>query len=55
MVQTELAWLSDKLEVLASNGRFRLHAGPFSSDAEARSVASQISRALQLKPFVVLH
>ncbi len=55
MVEAELSWLADKLQVLASNGRFRLHAGPFASDAEARQAASKIAAALQFKPFVVLH
>jgi rare lipoprotein A len=54
MVEVELSWLADKLQVFASNGRFRLHAGPFSSDAEARLAASKIAAALQLKPFVVV-
>lgn len=54
LVETELSWLSDKLEVLSTNGRFRLHAGPFNSDAEARKAANRIAAALRLKPFVVL-
>ena len=54
MVEIELSWLADKLQVLASDGRFRLHAGPFKSDAEARQAASKIAAALQLKPFVVV-
>lgn len=52
LVAHDLAWLADKLSVLRLGDRFRLHAGPFSSEAEARGVASRIASALRLKPFI---
>lgn len=55
LVAHEVDWLASKLQILISDGRFRLHAGPFASDSEARSAAEQIASQLRLKPFVVTH
>lgn len=49
----ELAALTGQLEVLLLNGRFRLHAGPFASESEARSMAVKIADALRFKPMLV--
>ncbi|GAA5173949.1 septal ring lytic transglycosylase RlpA family protein [Niveibacterium umoris] len=49
----ELSALAGQLEVLLLDGRFRLHAGPFASESEARSMAVKISDALRFKPFLV--
>jgi len=54
-VKEQLAWLGSRLEVLAENGRYRLHAGPYDSVEEAQSIAARIAAALKLKPFLVLH
>lgn len=55
LVAHEIDWLASKLQVLVFDGRFRLHAGPFASDGEARSAAERIASQLRLKPFVVVH
>lgn len=52
-VGAELTSLADQLQVLLLDGRFRLHAGPFSSESDARSMASQIARELRFKPFLI--
>lgn len=52
-VKAELAWLGSRLELLAENGRYRLHAGPYASAEEAQSTAIRIAAALKLKPLVV--
>ncbi|MDY0011512.1 MAG: septal ring lytic transglycosylase RlpA family protein [Rhodocyclaceae bacterium] len=52
-VKSELAWLGSRLELLADNGRYRLHAGPYASAEEAQSTAERIAAALKLKPFLV--
>jgi peptidoglycan lytic transglycosylase len=52
-VKEELAWLGARLELLAENGRYRLHAGPYASAEEAQSTAARIAAALKLKPFLV--
>lgn len=55
LVAHEVDWLASRLLILMSDGRFRLHAGPFASDSEARSAAELIASQLRLKPFVVTH
>ena len=52
-VKDELAWLGSRLQLLAENGRYRLHAGPYASAEEAQSTAKRIAAALKLKPFLV--
>ncbi|WP_374511838.1 septal ring lytic transglycosylase RlpA family protein [Niveibacterium sp.] len=52
-VSHEMGSLADQLQVLALDGRFRLHAGPYASESEARSIADRISAALRFKPFVI--
>ncbi|MCX9158543.1 SPOR domain-containing protein [Niveibacterium sp. 24ML] len=52
-VGAELTSLADQLQVLLLDGRFRLHAGPFPSESDARSMASQIARELRFKPFLI--
>jgi peptidoglycan lytic transglycosylase len=54
-VKEELSWLGSRLELLAENGRYRLHAGPYASVEEAQSTANRIAAALKLKPFLVWH
>jgi rare lipoprotein A len=53
-VQREMASLGHRAEVLVDGARFRLHLGPWASEQEARSVAEQVARVLNLQPFVVL-
>jgi rare lipoprotein A len=52
-VQRELAALADRVLLLADGDRFRLHLGPWGSEGEARRVAEQIARTLNLQPFLV--
>ena len=52
-VESELKWLRESVLVLSSEGKYRLHIGPFPSAAEARSMAERIAGTLKLKPFVV--
>jgi peptidoglycan lytic transglycosylase len=54
-VKEELSWLGSRLELLAENGRYRLHAGPYASAEEAQSTANRIAAVLKLKPFLVWH
>lgn len=52
-VESELKWLRESVQVLSSEGKYRLHIGPFASAVEARSMAERIAGTLKLKPFVV--
>ena len=50
----ELAWLGQALRVLAADGLYRLHAGPYRSQEEARPVAERIQAELDFKPLLVV-
>lgn len=53
-VYKELSWLNDAISVLARDGLFRLHVGPYRSQDEARAVAERIGRDLDLKAVVLV-
>jgi rare lipoprotein A len=53
-VTSELAWLTDSIQVLMAGNLWRLHVGPYRSQDDARSVAQRIEAALNLKPLVVV-
>lgn len=54
LVEQEMNVLSNRLEVLAQDGRYRLHLGPFETVDEARRNADRIASVLKLQPFVVM-
>lgn len=49
-LKSQLDWLA--LNVIPRDGLFRVHAGPYSSQSEARQVADRISQALGIRPMV---
>ena len=53
-VYRELAWLSEAIQVDARGAVFRLHLGPYRSQAEARSIADRIQAELKLRPVLVV-
>lgn len=54
LVEQEMKGLADRLEVLAGEGRYRLHLGPFETVDAARRDAERLASALKLQPFVVM-
>jgi rare lipoprotein A len=48
----DLAWLAGQLQVYARDGLFRVLAGPYPSQGEARQAADRISQSMGAKPFV---
>jgi rare lipoprotein A len=50
----ELAWLQETVQVLLSENLWRLHVGPYRSQADARSVAERIEAQLDVKPLLVV-
>ncbi|HMW52356.1 MAG TPA: septal ring lytic transglycosylase RlpA family protein [Rhodocyclaceae bacterium] len=52
-VEHELRSVKETVSLLASDGKYRLHLGPFPSAQEARSMAERIATTLKLKPSVV--
>ncbi|NLF53222.1 MAG: septal ring lytic transglycosylase RlpA family protein [Thauera phenolivorans] len=53
-VHRDATAFAERLELLADGGRYRLHAGPFASEEDARLAAVQLMAALKLKPLVVV-
>ena len=53
-VYRELDWLSNSISVLATDGLFRLHLGPYRTQEEARRTAERIRSELSLQPVLVV-
>ncbi|MEW6668946.1 MAG: septal ring lytic transglycosylase RlpA family protein [Thermodesulfobacteriota bacterium] len=51
-IKAQMAGMVDGLHVYLRDGLFRVHAGPYASDAEARQAADRIAQTLGVRPFV---
>jgi rare lipoprotein A len=52
-MQLQMAGIVDGLHVYARDGLYRVHAGPYPNDSEARQAAERIAQALGVKPFLL--
>ena len=52
-MKTQMEGLGDNLQVFARDGLYRVHAGPYASQLEARQAADRINRVLGVRPVVV--
>jgi rare lipoprotein A len=52
-MKIQVEWLASALHVFSRDGLFRVHAGPYAREVEARQAADRISQALGVKPFVL--
>ena len=52
-MKTQMEGLGDNLQVFARDGLYRVHAGPYASQPEARQAADRISRMLGVRPIVL--
>ena len=52
-MKVQIDWLAAALHVFSRDGLFRVHAGPYPRDAEARRDADRIGQALGFWPFVL--
>jgi len=52
-LQVQVAWLAETVHILARDGLYRVHAGPYASRNEARTAADRISQTLGIKSFVL--
>jgi rare lipoprotein A len=52
-MRVQIEWLATALHVFSGDGLFRVHAGPYPREAEARRDADRISQALGFRPFVL--
>jgi rare lipoprotein A len=53
-LRAEQPWLAAQLQVYLREGLFRIHAGPFSSQNDARQAADRISQSMGVKPMVFI-
>jgi rare lipoprotein A len=51
--KAQLDWLAPQLHVFPRDGLFRIQAGPFASQTEAREAADRISQGLGIKTIVL--
>ena len=52
-LKQQLGWLAARLHVLPRNGLYRVHAGPYTSQAEARHIAERIGDSLGPRPVLL--
>jgi rare lipoprotein A len=51
-LRMQVDWLAAALHVHAKDGLFRVHAGPYANQAEARAAADKLAQALGIKAVV---
>jgi peptidoglycan lytic transglycosylase len=51
-LRVELAWIADRLTLRQQDGLYRVNAGPYPSQTDARKAAQQIAQTLGFKPIV---
>ncbi len=52
-MRAQVDWLAATLHIFTRDGFYRVHAGPYSSQADARASAERINQALGIKPMVL--
>jgi len=52
-MRAQVDWLSSTLHIFSRGGLFRVHAGPYPREVDARQDADRISQALGVRPFVL--
>jgi rare lipoprotein A len=52
-LRMQIEWLAPALHVYPKDGLFRVHAGPYATQAEARAAADRIGQALGIKAMVL--
>jgi rare lipoprotein A len=49
----QVDWLAERLQVSSRDGLYRVRAGPYTSQAEARRIAERIGETLGIRPVVL--
>lgn len=52
-MRAQVDWLAGNLHIFARDGLFRVHAGPYPAEVDARRDADRVNQALGVKPFVM--
>jgi rare lipoprotein A len=53
-LRAEQPWLAPQVQIYISDGLFRVHAGPFANQNDARQAADRISQSMGIKPRVLV-
>ena len=53
-LRLQIDWLAERLDVVPRDGLYRVHAGPYGNQTEARQIADQLGQALGIKPMVLV-
>ncbi|OGA53208.1 MAG: hypothetical protein A3G24_25605 [Betaproteobacteria bacterium RIFCSPLOWO2_12_FULL_62_13] len=53
-LKLQIEWLAERLHVFPRDGLYRVHAGPYGSQTEARQIAERIGQALGVKPMLLI-
>jgi len=52
-MRIQVEWLASTLHIFTRDGLYRVHAGPYSGEAEARRDADRVGQALGVRPFLL--
>ena len=52
-MRTQVDWLAGTLHIFARDGLYRVHAGPYPREVEARRDADRVTQSLGVRPFVL--
>ncbi|MND09932.1 hypothetical protein D3C83_336460 [compost metagenome] len=52
-MRSQVDWLAETLHIFTRDGLYRVHAGPYPSQADARATAQRVTQALGVKPVVL--
>jgi peptidoglycan lytic transglycosylase len=52
-MRAQVDWLAGSLHIFARDGLFRVHAGPYPREVEARRDADRVTQSLGVRPFVL--
>jgi rare lipoprotein A len=52
-MRAQVDWLAGTLHIFARDGLYRVHAGPYHGEVEARRDADRVTQSLGVKPFVL--
>ena len=52
-MRAQVDWLAGSLHIFARDGLFRVHAGPYAGEVEARRDADRVTQSLGVRPFVL--
>jgi rare lipoprotein A len=53
-LRAEQPWLASQTQVYVRDGLFRVHAGPFANQTDARQAADRIAQSMGIKPMVLI-